>query len=326
MKARSCRLMIIAALTAAIASGAAAQSYPNKPIRFIIPYPPGGTTDFVGRAFATHLSKVLGQPVVVDNRGGAAGSLGTDLVAKAPPDGYTLGLSSVAPFAVNPACNPKVVPYNPVSDFRAITEIANSPHGILVNTAFPAKNFNEFLALIKASPGKYMYATAGTCGTGHMVGAGFEHATRTQMRHIPYRGAGPAAVDVVANQVPILIDGIPSTLPHIKTGKLKAMVIASAQRSEALPDVPTFAEVGLAEVGDPSWYGLVAPAKTPDAIVQKLYEAAVATLKDPALLEQFKASGAIAGGTSPEQHAAQIQRALERMRRLVKEQNITPEN
>lgn len=326
MSTKLLKRLVVSTLVAIAATSAVAQGYPKKPIRFVIPYPPGGTTDLVGRAFATHLSKILGQPVVVDNRGGAAGSLGTSLVANADPDGYTLGMSSVAPFAVNPACNPKMVPYNPEKDFTPITEIANSPHAILVNPAFPAKNFSEFMALIKASPKKYAYATAGTCGTGHMVGAGLEHATNTQMHHVPYRGAGPAAIDVLSSQVPILIDGLPSTLSHIRNGRLRGLVIASKNRSEAAPDIPTFAEVGLAEVGDPSWYGLVAPAKTPDDIVRKLYEASVAALKDPGLLAQFKNAGAIPGGTTPEQHAMQIKHSLERMRRLVKSQNIMPEN
>lgn len=319
------RPLAVAVFLLASVGAACAQNFPERQIRFIVPYPPGGTTDLVARVFATYLSKVLGQPVVVDNRAGAAGSLGTEMVAKAAPDGYTLGLSSVAPFAVNPACNPKV-PYDPVADFRPITEIASSPHAILVNSAFPAKNYAEFLALIKASPGKYSFATAGTCGTGHMVGAGFMHSSQTKLLHVPYRGAGPAANDVLANQVPILIDGLPSTLGYIKAGKMRAIVIASPKRSEVVPDVPTFAEVGLEEVSDPSWYGLVAPAGTPDAIVRRLYEASVTALKDPALLERLRAGGAIAGGTRPEQHAAQIRRARDRMRLLVKEQNITPDN
>ena len=312
-------------LSAVMASSVSAQNFPNRPLRFIIPYPPGGTTDLVGRAFAAQLGKVLGQQVIVDNRSGAAGSLGTDMVAKSARDGYTLGMSSIAPFAVNPACNPKI-PYDPVKDFQAVTEIASSPHAILVNAAFPAKNYAEFLALIKASPGKYSFATAGTCGTGHMVGAGFMHASRTLMLHVPYRGAGPAAIDVLANQVPILIDGLPSTIGYIRNGSMRAILIASPKRSESVSDVPTFAEVGLEEVSDPSWYGLVVPAGTPDSTVKLLHEASVKALKDPVLLERFSQAGAVPGGTTPAQHGAQIKKSRDRMRLLVKIQNITPDS
>lgn len=316
---------LVAALIAAASLGAAAQSFPDKPIRFVIPYPPGGTTDVVGRAFATQLSKLLGQPVVVDNRSGAAGSLGTEFVARAAPDGYTLGMSSVAPFAANPACNPKV-PYDPVADFKPITELASSPHTFLVNASFPAKNYAEFLALIKASPGKYSIATGGTCSNGHMVVAGFMNATGTKLLHVPYRGAGPAIADVLANQVPIVVESLPSTTGHIKSGALRPIVIASSRRFDTIADVPTFAEVGIPEISEASWYGLVAPARTPDAIIRKLHEASVRALQDPGLMAQFAAAGAVIGATTPEQHAAQIRSARDRLRALVKAQNITPDN
>lgn len=301
-----------------------AQAYPDKPIRLVIPYPPGGTSDMVGRAFGMELAKVLGQPVVVENKGGAAGSIGTEYVAKSAPDGYTLGMSSLAPFAINPACN-KNVPYDSTKDFRAITEIASSPHAILVNKAFPARDFAEFLSVIKANPGQFTYGTAGTCGTGHMLGAQFTYFTKTSLVHVPYRGAGPAAVEVIGGHIAILVDGLPSTMTHIKSGALRPLVIAAAKRNPALPDVPTFGEVGLGEINEPSWYGLVAPAGTPDDVVQTLYAASVKALQSPDLVQVLHAAGAEPGGTSRDEHAAQIARALERMRMIVKAQNIRPE-
>lgn len=319
------KCLIVFIIYILLANAVFSQNFPNKPLKLVVPYPPGGTTDLIGRAFASKLGKELRQQVIVDNKNGASGSLGTEIVAKSSPDGYTLGMSSVAPFAVNPACNPRVL-YDPIRDFKPITEIASSPHVILVNKAFPAKNYTEFLALIKAAPGKYSYATAGTCGTGHMVGASFMYASHTQMLHIPYRGAGPAAIDVLANQVPVLIDGLPSTLGYIRNGSMRAIVIASPKRSETIPDVPTFAEVGLEEVSEPSWYGLVAPASTPDNVLKILSTASIKALKDPILLELFNTLGAIAGGTTPEEHGTQIKRTLERMRLLVKEQSIAPDN
>lgn len=318
-----CQLVVAAAATSLTCGSAVAEAYPARSIKLIIPFPPGGTTDVVGRAFANAMTKALGQPVVVENRGGASGSIGTEALSKAVPDGYTIGLSSASGMAINPACNPKTA-YDPIKDFRPITRMASSPHVVLVNPAFPAKNYAEFMAELKAHPGKYEFATSGTCGSGHMLGERIKLSTGVQMMHVPYRGAGPAANDVLANHVPILIDALPSASPHIKAGTLRPLVVASQNRPANLPDVPTFSEVGLPEANEAGWYGLIAPAGTPDPVIDTLYRAIRKSIQDPALLSQLSTAGAFPGGTSPSEHGAEIQRTLDAMRALVKAQNIQP--
>lgn len=306
---------------AAAATVAQAQSFPSKPIRLIIPFAPGGTTDIVGRGAADQMSKILGQPVVVENRAGGGGSIGADAIAKAVPDGYTIGISTVSTMAVNPACNPKLS-YDPIKDFKPITNLANVANVIAVNPSFPAKDYKEFLAVLKANPGKYSYASSGTCGFGHMLGEQFKVSTKTFMVHIPYRGAGPALNDVLAGQVPIMVDNLPSSMPYIKAGKLRAIVVAADKRLESMPNVPTFGEMGLKEPNDPAWYGLVAPAGTPDDVIKKLNEAAVKALQDKGFEGRLIAAGAEPSGNSPAQHAAEIKKEFDKMKNLVKVQNI----
>ncbi|MGN5478905.1 tripartite tricarboxylate transporter substrate binding protein BugE [Cupriavidus basilensis] len=312
------------ALTLALATAASiaqAQSFPSKPIRLIIPFAPGGTTDIVGRGAADQMSRILGQPVVVENRAGGGGSIGADAIAKAAPDGYTIGISTVSTMAVNPACNPKLS-YDPIKDFKPITNLANVANVIAVNPRFPAKDYKEFLAVLKANPGKYSYASSGTCGFGHMLGEQFKVSTKTFMVHIPYRGAGPALNDVLAGQVPIMVDNLPSSMPYIKAGKLRPLVVAWNKRLDSLPDVPTFGEMGLKEPNDPAWYGLVAPAGTPDDVIKKLNEAAVKALQDKDFQQRLRTAGAEPSGNSPAQHAAEIKKEFDKMKHLVKVQNI----
>jgi tripartite-type tricarboxylate transporter receptor subunit TctC len=300
----------------------AAENYPTHAIKLIIPFPPGGTTDLIGRAFADEMGKVLGQAVVVENKGGASGSIGAEAIAQAKPDGYTIGLSSASGFAILPACNPKVQ-YDPIKDFKPITELASSPHVIMVNPAFPAKNYQEFVAALKQNPDKYQYATSGTCGSGHMMGEQFKLSAGVSMQHIPYRGAGPAATDVLANHVPILIDALPSSSANIKAGLLRPIVIASTERVDALPDVPTLGDVGVPAANEGGWYGLVAPAGTPDEKIQALYAAVREAIKSPTLQSRLKAAGAMARGTTPAEHGAQMARTVEKMKALVKAKGIT---
>jgi tripartite-type tricarboxylate transporter receptor subunit TctC len=309
-------------LAMVVAAGAAqAQSFPSKPIRLIIPFAPGGTTDIVGRGAADQMSRILGQPVVVENRAGGGGAIGADAIAKAAPDGYTIGISTVSTMAVNPACNPRL-PYDPIKDFKPITNLANVANVIAVNPNFPARTYKEFVEVLKANPGKYSFASSGTCGFGHMLGEQFKVSTKTFMVHIPYRGAGPALNDVLAGQVPIMVDNLPSSMPYIKAGKMRAIVVAWPKRVEGLPDVPTFGEFGLKEPNDPAWYGLVAPAGTPDDVIRKLNEAAVKALQDKDFQARLRAAGAEPSGNSPAQHAAEIKKEYDKMRNLVKVQNI----
>jgi tripartite-type tricarboxylate transporter receptor subunit TctC len=309
----------------AFAASASAQSYPTKPIRLIIPFPPGGTTDLVGRVVADRLGRELGQPVIVENRGGGGGSIGATLMAKADPDGYTLGIATVSTHAVNPACNPDL-PYDPIKDFVPITNLARTPNVLAVNPKFPAQNYKEFLAYVKKNPGKFGYATSGTCGIAHMLGEQFKSATGTFIIHVPYRGSGPALNDVLGGQVDMLFDNLPSSLPHIQAGKLRAIAVSWPKRLEALPNVPTFGELGLQQVNGPAWYGLVAPAKTPDDIIRKIHAAAVKVLALPEVKEKIRASGSETVGNTSAEYGAEIKTELHKMQDVVKKQGIKVNN
>jgi len=314
--------LIFLLLLAATALGAVAQNYPNKPIRLIIPFPPGGTTDIVGRLVADELGRALGQPIVVENRGGGGGAIGAVEVTRATPDGYTLGIATVSTMAVNPACNPKL-PYKSPDDFSLITNLAAVPNVIAVNPGkVKANTMEEFIKWLKANPGKVSYASSGTCGIGHMMGELFKVASGTFIVHIPYRGAGPALNDVLAGQVEILFVNLPSSLPHIQGGRLKAIAVAAPKRLDVLPNVPTLAEVNLAPVNDQVWYGLVAPPKTPDAIVQRLNDAAVKVLAMPEVRDKLRLQGAAPVGNTPEQFRTQIISERDKMMSLVKRQGI----
>jgi tripartite-type tricarboxylate transporter receptor subunit TctC len=303
------------------AASAHADTYPSKPITLIVPFPPGGTTDLIARVVADKLAKELGKPVVVENRGGAGGSIGALAISKANPDGYTIGMSTVSTHAVNPACNPKVG-YDPNKDFSPITSLAWSPNVLSVNPKFPAENFKQFMELVKKNPDKFSYATSGNCGLAHMMGEQFKLATRSSILHVPYRGIGPALNDVLGGQIEMLFDNVPSSLPYIKNGKLRPIAVAWHKRLDSMPNVPTFAEIGLKEVNAPAWYGLVAPPKTPDDIIKKINAAALKTLAMPDVKERIRASGSESAGNSPAEHAKQIETEYEKMRYLVKKQGI----
>lgn len=315
------KTLITATLLACSAGVAMADTFPSKTITLVVPFAAGGTTDIVARIVADKLGKELGQTVIVDNRGGGGGAIGAGIVAKAAPDGYTLGVSTLSTHAVISACNPKV-PYNPVKDFKAITNMAGSPNVLTVNPKFPAQDFSQFLAHVKKNPGKLSFATSGQCSIQQMVGEQFQVETGTQILHVPYRGAGPALNDLLGGSVDMMFDNLPSSMPHIKSDRLRPLAVAWPTRLETLPNVPTFKELGLAAVNEPVWYGLVAPAATPDAIIQKLNAATVKVLKLPEVQERLRASGAEPVGNTPAQHAAEIKKEMERMQDLVKKQNI----
>jgi tripartite-type tricarboxylate transporter receptor subunit TctC len=314
--------LLIAALSGlALSASAQADTYPSKPITVIVPFAPGGTTDIVARIVADKLGKELGQAVIVENRGGGGGSIGATAISKAAPDGYTIGVSTVSTHAVNAACNPKLG-YDPITGFAPITNMARTPNVLTVNSKFPAQDFKQFLDQVKKSPGKLNYATSGTCSIQHMVGEQFKAATGTFILHIPYRGAGPALNDLLGGQVDMMFDNLPSSMSHIQAGKLRPLAIAWNKRLEALPNVPTFAELGLPQVNDPAWYGLVAPPKTPEDIIKKLNAAAVKVLNLPEVRERLKQQGADAVGNSPAEHAAEIKAELEKMKNVVTKQGI----
>lgn len=301
---------------------ASAQTYPNKPIRLIVPFAPGGTTDIVARLIADPLSKELGQPVVVENRGGGGGAPGAAELARSAPDGYTLGMATVSTMAVNPACNAKL-PYKSPDDFAMITNLVGVPNVVAVHPGkVAAKDMAEFVQHLKANPGRLSYASSGTCGIGHMMGELFKASSGTFMVHIPYRGAGPALNDVLAGQVEVLFDNIPSSLPHFQSGKLRPLAVAAPNRLPQLPNVPTFAELKMPAVNDQVWYGLLAPAKTPDDIIKRLHAATLKVLAQPDVRSKLLQQTAVPIGNTPEEFRKQIVSERDKMIDLVKRQGI----
>jgi tripartite-type tricarboxylate transporter receptor subunit TctC len=316
---KSLSLMLIGIVAAV--SSANAQSYPNKPVRLIVPFAPGGTTDIVARTIAERFANAFGQPLIVENKAGGGGVVGAAEVAKAAPDGYTLSMATVSTTAANPAINPRT-PYDPIKDFTPIVNIAATPNVIAVHPSFPAKDYAGFVEVLKRNPGKYSYATSGTGGIGHLQTELYKSLTGIFLTHIPYRGAGPALNDVVGGQVPIIFDNMPSALPFIKDGKLIPIVVAAPQRLAQLPNVPTFAEVGLAPVNRMAYYGFLAPAGTPKDIVDKINAAVVKTLQDPNVRKRIEDTGSIVLGNKPEEFAAQIKAEFEVYKGVVAKQKL----
>jgi len=326
MHRRNLILALCLAGATTLAPGAAgiahAQDYPAKPIRLIVPFPPGGTTDIVGRLVADKLGAELGQTVVVENRAGAGGSIGSGAIASAAADGYTLGLATVSTHGINPAIY-KSLPFDALKDFAPITNLAAVPNVMSVHPSVPAQDIQAFVALAGKEPGKITYASAGNGSVSHMMGELFKMASGTDLLHVPYRGVGPALNDTLAGQVDVLFDNLPSSLPHIQAGKLRALAVAAPARVASLPDVPTFAEAGLAEVNDSSWFGLVAPAGIPDSVKDKVHKAAVAALADPAVKERLNQLGAEPVGNTPDEFARQIADTIERNAAIAKKANIS---
>ncbi len=310
------RSLMVFCLFATLASASFAQAYPDKPIKLQVPFPPGGTTDIIARIIADPLSRELGQPVVVENKGGGGGIVGVMETMRAAPDGYSLGVATVSTVAANPAINPKV-PYNPITDFTPIINIAATPNVIAVNPGFPAKNYAGFIAEIKKNPGKYTYGSAGLGGSGHLLMELYKSLSGADIRHIPYRGSGPSLNDAVGGQVSMVIDNLPSALPFIKQGRLLPIAVTAPQRLKELPDVPTFREVGLEQVNRMAFYGIQGPKGMPPAIVTKLHDAVSTVLKDPAVRERIENTGSIVIGSTPEQFSQQIKAEYETFKRVV---------
>lgn len=320
MHRRNC--LALATLVWAAAAGTAfAQGYPNKPVKLLVPFAPGGTTDIIARVIADPLSRSLGQSVVVDNRGGGGGVIGAQETARAAPDGYNLGVATVSTTAANPAINAKI-PYNPVTDFTPIINIAATPNIIAVHPSFPAKDYPSFLAEIQKNPGKYSYASSGTGGIGHLLMELYKSLTNTFVTHIPYRGAGPALNDTVAGQVPIIFDNLPSALPFIKTGKLVPIVVSAPQRVAALPNVPTFKEVGLEPVNRMAYYGILGPKNLPKDVVDKISAGTKKALEDPAVRKRIEDTDSIIVANTPEQFAEQIKAEFEIYKQVVQKQKL----
>jgi tripartite-type tricarboxylate transporter receptor subunit TctC len=313
---RLCASAILLAWSGTIATTASAQAYPARPIKLQVPYAPGGTTDIIARSVADRMGIELGQTVVVENKSGAGGLIGAAETAKASPDGYALGMATVSTVATLPAINP-ATPYDPKTDFTPIINLAATPNVIAVHPSFPAKDYAGFIAEVRNNPGKYSFASAGTGAIAHLQMELFKSITKTFITHIPYRGAGPALNDAVAGQVPIIFDNLPSALPFIKQGRLVAIVVAAPQRLPFLPDVPTFAEVGLEPVNRMAFYGLYGPKGLSKEVVDKVHSAAKKALAAPEVRKRIEDSGAIVIGNTPDEFAKQMRDELVTYKKVV---------
>jgi tripartite-type tricarboxylate transporter receptor subunit TctC len=320
------RRRILATLAAATLAGpwaAQAQSYPDHPIRFVVPYPPGGGTDVIARIVQGKLQAALGQNIVIDNKGGAGGSVGTDIVAKAAPDGYSV-LFTLNSHTVNPAIYAKL-PFDTLKDFEPVGTVASLPQILVAHPQFPANNVAELIALAKAKPGTLAYASVGVGSPGHLAGELFKLRTGTQMTHVPYRGGGPAVTDVMGGQVPLLWVSIPAAAQHVKSGKLKALGVSTLKRSAAFPDVPTLQEAGVPDFEVDSWYAMFVPAKTPKPVIDKLNRALNTTLQDPEIREKLLAQGSEAVGGTPEALGKTVDAELVKWAKLAKDASIKAE-
>ena len=320
---RSRLTLIVGAATLALGLplAALAQAYPTKPVRLIVPFAPGGTTDIVARIVGEKMGAALGQTVVVENKSGGGGSVGALEMIKAAPDGHVLGMATVSTTAANPAINPKIG-YNPAVDFTPIINIAATPNVIAVHPSFPARDYAGFIAELKKNPGKYSYSSSGTGGIGHLQTELFKSLSGVFMTHIPYRGAGPALNDTVAGQVQIIFDNMPSALPFIKDNRLIPIVVAAPQRLVQLPNVPTFKEVGLEPVNRMAYYGILAPKGTSKEVVDKVAAAVKKTLEDASVRKRIEDTGSLIVGNTPEQFAAQMKAELEVYKTVVAKQGL----
>ena len=299
---------------------AKAQAWPTKPIKFIVPFPPGGGTDVIARIMQEPLSKVLGQQIIIDYRAGAGGSVGADIASKSPADGYNV-MFTISSHTILPGIFPKL-PYDTEKDFLPVSLVASFPHILVANVDFPAKNVKELVELAKAKPNTVAYASVGNGSTGHLVGAMMDSSAGISMVHIPYRGGGPAIIDVMAGQVPLLWVAIPAVANFVKNGKLRALAVSTVKRSPLLPDVPTMAELGFKDFEVDSWYAMFVPAKTPQPIIDILHKATVKALAEPAVKDRLIAQGAEAVGSTPAQLGAIVSSELVKWKKVTKDAGI----
>jgi tripartite-type tricarboxylate transporter receptor subunit TctC len=312
---RAWRVLLLAVL--AVAAPAQAQSYPDKPIKLVVPFAPAGATDVLARIVGQKLSELEKQPVIVDNRAGAGGNIGSDAVAKAAPDGYTLLMGAVGTHAINVSLYKKM-PYDPVKDFVPVVLVATVPNVLVVPASLPVNSVKELIAYGKANPGKLNFGSSGNGTSIHLSGELFKSMTGVDMQHVPYKGSGPATVDLLSGQVQMMFDNLPSAMPNIKSGKLKALAVTSAKRSPSLPDVPTIAEAGVPGYEAPSWFGILVPKGTPPEIVAKLNTDINKILAMPDTKKKFLEQGAEPAGGTPEQFAALINSEIPKWAKVVK--------
>ena len=316
--------LLAAAAGATMPLAARAQAYPNKAVRLIVPFAPGGTTDIIARIVAERMQSTIGQNMVVENRAGGGGTVGTLEVVRAAPDGYVLGMGTVSSTAANPAINPRIQ-YDPLVDLTPISNIAATPNVIAVHPSFPAKDFKGFVEALRRNPGRYSYASSGTGGNNHLLMELFKVLTKTFVLHIPYRGSGPAINDTVAGQVQVLFDNLPSSLPFIRDGRLVPIVVAAPERLAVLPNVPTFKEVGLEPVNRLAFYGFVGPKGLPREVVDRIHAATRTIVQDAGVRRRIEDTGSVILANTPAEFAAQIRAELEVFRRVVRDQKLTLE-
>ncbi|NPC57908.1 tripartite tricarboxylate transporter substrate binding protein BugE [Caenimonas soli] len=313
-----------AALALPLAPFARAQAFPSKPIRLLVPFAPGGTTDLLARILAERMAPLLGQPVIVENKSGGGGTVGAAEVARAAPDGYLLCMVTASTAAAGPALNPKI-PYHPVTDFTPIINVAATPNVIAAHTGFPARNFEAFLGELKRRPGRYSYASAGTGSLAHLQMELFKSLSGTFIAHIPYRGGAPALNDTVAGQTAMILDNLPTALPFITAGRLNPIVVSAPARTAQLPEVPTFKEVGMEPMNRMGFFGIEGPRGMRKDVVDRISDAAGRALLDPATRKRIEATGSVVVSGTPEQFGEQIRTEYELYRQVVAKQKLSPD-
>ena len=323
MSARMKRILIIGAALLAATTAATAQNYPQRPVRFVVPYAPGGSTDTLARSMGTKLSELLGQQVVVDNRHGANGDIGMTIVARAPADGYTIVLGYIANLAIGPSLYAKM-PYDPLKDFASITQVAGASNIFVTHPSLPAKNFREFIAYTKANPKKVNFASAGVASVGHLTGELLNDMAGIDMQHVPYKGSGQAISDLVGGHIKVMISGMASTLPHVRSGRLIGIVTTGLKRTPATPDIPTIAET-FSGFESSSWFGVLAPAGTPQPVVARLNADIHKSLQDPAVIKRLTGVGFEITYGTPEQFTAYIKSEIKKWAKVVKASGAKPE-
>jgi tripartite-type tricarboxylate transporter receptor subunit TctC len=308
---------IVCVLALLASAPAFSQSFPSRPVRFVVPFSPGGSVDTLARTFSPKLADALGQQIVVDNRSGGNGDIGMLIVARAPADGHTIVLGYIANLAIAPSLQAKM-PYDPVKDFAPITQPASSPNVLTAHPSVPAKNLKELIALAKASPGKLSFASTGVASVGHLTGELINNLAGIKITHVPYKGSGQAVTDILGGHVNIMYSGFSSTLAHIKAGKLRALAVTGPKRSPALSEVPTIAEQGFPGVEATAWYGVLAPAGTPKPVITRLHGDLVRILKQPDVVQRLDGLGFEIAATTPEQFGAYIRSEIKKWAKVVK--------
>ncbi len=317
-------LAAAAALLVAPFSAYAADTYPTRPVRFVVPFAPGGSTDTLARSIAIKMSESMGQQIVVDNRSGGNGNIGMDIVAQAPPDGYSIVLGYIANLAIGPHLYNKL-PFDPVKSYAPITLLAESPNILVAHPSLPVKSLKELIAYAKAHPGKLNFGSASVASVGHLTGIMLNQMAGIDLQHVPYKGSGQAVVDVVGGQIQLMFSGMSSVMPHIKAGRLKALAVTGAKRSPAAPDVATIAESGFPGFSATAWYGVLAPAKTPRPIVKRLHDEVLRALAQPDVKQRLETVGFEIVGSTPEYFGDYIKTEIRKWEKVVKASGAKPE-